>query len=41
MIDMSKLDQATSILSELLKTNLPPEIDKKIVAAQEILLSIN
>jgi hypothetical protein len=45
MIDMvnqnqAKLNQATDILSELLKSNLNPQEDLKIVAAQELLLQV-
>jgi hypothetical protein len=36
-----KLDQTTDILSEILKTpHLAPEIDAKVLEAQELLLSI-
>jgi len=36
----TKLDQATDLLSELLKSKLPIEEDSKILEAQELLLSI-
>jgi hypothetical protein len=36
----AKLNEATTILSELLKSKLEPKVDLKIVEAQEILLHI-
>jgi len=38
--NQAKLNQVTDILSELLKAKLPPQEDLKIVAAQELLLSV-
>lgn len=38
--NQTKLNKATDILSELLKAKLPPQEDLKIVAAQELLLSV-
>lgn len=36
----TKLDQATDILSKLLKKSLPAEIDNQILSAQELLLAV-
>ncbi|MFA5307266.1 MAG: hypothetical protein WC365_07505 [Candidatus Babeliales bacterium] len=35
---IEKLDQATTLLSELLKMSLPPKADSNVLHAQELLL---
>lgn len=38
--NQTKLNQATDLLSELLKAKLPPKEDLKVLHAQELLLSV-